>query len=102
MSKKNLFELIDAVRNTQNAKSITDSKDFEIKNYSTLSRLSIGLATQNELSIAGNTYNMLNSSGVSIEKQINKDFHKNLFLKFLNENKNLKFLNLGMNLPDIR
>jgi len=43
LSKKQLFELIDKVRNTQSAKSITDAKDFELKNFSTLSRLSIGL-----------------------------------------------------------
>jgi len=38
----------------------------------------------------------------SLEQQINKEFHKNFLMKFLNENKHLKFLNLGLNLPDIR
>lgn len=102
LSKKQLFELIDVVRNTQNAKSITDAKDFELKNYSTLSRLSIGLATTYQQNITGNLYNMMKNYNQSLELQINKEFHKNFLMKFLNENKHLKFLNLGLNLPDLR
>lgn len=43
--------MIDAVRNTQNAKLITDAKDFNLNNYSTLSKLSLNMATNYQLSV---------------------------------------------------
>lgn len=73
LSKKKLFELIDVVRNTTSAKSITNAQDYEPQNISTLSRLSIGLATEQNLSLTNNNWNMMFKNGVNIEKQINKD-----------------------------
>lgn len=52
MSKKTITQMIDKFRNTQNAKSITDPKDFELNNSSTLSRLSLSMAASNNLEIS--------------------------------------------------